>query len=157
MIPHEGIILILLVLLLRSDSFLNTFRSSLPHKTPKSYLKLLNAGDDLNEGDERFLKGLKLWNQYFVSLQQWEVVQPSNTAFEVEMILNFGSLLDMIKRFEKDSRLLLVFPMIPDLLVEKIISRRAEGIVLEDKKIVPVVNFFLKHHLYRQLSSLISL
>lgn len=156
MIPHEGIVLILLLLLLRSESFINNFRINLSPKA--SSFKLLAAGsEDLNVRDERFLKGLKLWNKYFDSLEQWEIVKPSNTAFEVAMLLNLGSLMSIIKRFERDSWLLLVFPMIPDLVVEKIVSRKAEGIILEDKEIVRVVNFFLRHRSYRQLASLIAL
>ena len=157
MILHEGLILIFLVLLLRSDSFMNNFRSPLIPRAPD--FKLLAAGDDLSARDELFLKGLKLWNKYFVSLEQWDTIERSDSdgAFEVSMTLNSESIVEIIRKFEFNSQLMQEFPMIPDLVVKMIINRGAEGVVLENNEIETVVNFFLKHRFYRQLSSLIAL
>ena len=151
--------MIFLILLLQSESFLNNFKLIYP----KSSSKLLHSVNDNFMGndqiDERLIKrnlfneGLKLWNKYFVALEKWETKKTYDPILGIEMILNFESITEMLERLEKDSFLLLIYPMIPDLIVEKVTRDR----ILTVDEIIVLVNFFSKHHLYRQLASLIAL
>lgn len=84
-------------------------------------------------------------------MKRWETVKPSKAVLKVETIFDSGSLKETIEAFSKDSWLILLFQMIPDLIVEKTIKGNSSC----DPEIL--VNFFCKNRLYRQLASLIAL
>lgn len=166
----------------RIDSFLNSgFRKGfLKAATPWMKTEGLDNGpkwDGLKEHDP-FMKGLKLWSEYYESIKKWEFMEPSNISFEIAMILHFGSAKEIVGAFDRNSHLLLAFPMIPDLIVERIAnltghfedklilsqeeantffkrSDEVEGVYgsLDDLQLI--VYFFLKFRFYRQMAQLI--
>lgn len=99
-----------------------------------------------------FLDGLSLWNEHYESIEQWEIVEPSNIAFEIVTNLDSDSVEEIIEKFENNSWVFLVYPMIPDVLVHKLTHKPMSA-----EETDMIVDFFLKQRLYRQLACLISL
>ncbi|NBO24826.1 MAG: hypothetical protein EBU93_06300, partial [Chlamydiae bacterium] len=168
----------------RIDSFLNSgFRKGfLKPATP--WMKSEGLDHDPRwegfKNRDPLKEGLKLWDEFFESIKSWQSMEPSNVAFEIGMLLNYGSANEMVEAFERNSWKLLVFPMIPDLIVERITNATGhfeDKLILsqEESKIIIkrpnemggthervddlkcIVDFFLKFRFYRQLAQLIIL
>ena len=152
------IIVFLVVLLLRFDvskTFKTSFLGlrSVPKPSSPLLLRLASLNGDGEETAEEkrikhelYTEGIVIWKKVFESAEEWNVVEPSDVAFTLAMQLNFGNLKEFVRELKKNSWKLLMYPMIPDVIIEKI---RLEPI--EDEEIEPIVDFFLSQKLHQQL------
>ena len=157
------IIVFLVVLLLRFDvskTFKTSFLGlrSVPKPSSPLLLRLASLNGDEETAEEKRIKhelyteGIVIWKKVFESAEEWNVVEPSDVAFTLAMQLNFGNLKEFVRELKKNSWKLLMYPMIPDVIIEKI---RLEPI--EDEEIEPIVDFFLSQKLHQQLACFMAL
>ena len=135
-----------------SKSFLNVPRS----RTSNSLLHLSSYNDAFGSEkrlqNQLFFDGLELWREYFNSHYEWKFTKPSSVSIALSSDLETKDTLEFIKELNKDTWKILLYPQLPDLIVKKV-----QETPLKEEEIIPVVEFFLRKRLYRQLACMIAL
>lgn len=140
------LLIILLGLLDLSQSFTRQFKCIRP---PRIHLHLNSENHGIDNEkirNELFSEGLELWSKFFLSTRNLNFVKPATDFLVGENVM------EMVNDLRRNSWKLLVYPILPDLIVDKV-----RKVPLKEFELEPVVDFFLNQRFYRQLACLIAI